>query len=63
MNNIYKTCCIYVIDNLTKSGHNNFIILSIMNIKAKFFTHIEDSLTICLYQIDKFDCFNINNIK
>lgn len=33
-----------------------------MNIKAEFSTHIEDSLTICLCQVDKFDCFDTDNI-
>lgn len=61
-NNIRKTCHKWAINNLIKSKHNNFITLLIMNIGAKFSTHKEDSLTIHLYQFDKFYCPSIDDI-
>ena len=33
-----------------------------MNIGAEFSTHIEDFLTICQYQMNKFDCLSIDDI-
>lgn len=45
-NNIYKTCCNWARDNFTKCSYNNLIKSLIMNIRAEFITHIEESLTI-----------------
>lgn len=59
---IHKTCCKWAINNLTKSGHNNFITSLIINIGAKFSPHIEDFSTICQCQIDKFHQPSINDI-
>lgn len=61
-NSIRKTCYKCVINNLIEGKYNNLITILIINIKAKFSTHMKDSLTICQYQIDKFDYSNIDNI-
>ncbi len=59
---IRKTCCKCVIDDFTEGRHNNLITSLIMIIGAEFFTHIEDSLTICQCQVNEFDCLSINDI-
>ena len=60
--NICKTCHKWAIDDFMKYSNNNLITLLIMNTEAESATHIEESLTICHYQIDKLDCPDISNI-
>ncbi len=62
VDNVCKTCCKWSIDDLTESGHNNLITSLIMNIRGEFSTHMEDSLTICQCQVDKFDRLSTNDI-
>ncbi len=52
---VHETRRKWAIDDLTEGRHNNLITLLIMNIGAEIFTHMEDFLTICRCQVDKFD--------
>lgn len=61
--NIYKIYCKWVINDFTKYNNNDLFTSFIINIGAKFATHIKKSFTICHCQIDKFDCPDIGNIN
>ncbi len=50
--NIHKTCLKGAIDNFMKCSDNNLITLLIINIRAESAIHIEESLTICPWQVD-----------
>lgn len=52
-----------MIDDFTKCNNNNFIILLIINIGAKFATHMKESFIICCYQADKYDHPDLGNIN